>query len=73
MGDLEMPVDYDFLEILLSLAFFSGAEVGDIWSPKFCILNDKYYIHNKRLLDDNNIEFLHFLYVLYIGYRRQDM
>ncbi len=22
------------------------------------------YIHNKRLLDDNNIEFLHVLYVL---------
>ncbi len=30
----------------------------------FCILIPKYYIHNKRLLDDNNIEFLHFLYVL---------
>ncbi len=28
----------------------------------FCILNAKYYIHNKRLLDDNNIQFLHFLY-----------
>ncbi len=23
----------------------------------------KYYIHNKRLLNDNNIEFFHFLYV----------
>ncbi len=30
----------------------------------FCILIAKYYIHNKRLLDDNNIEFLHFLNVL---------
>ncbi len=30
----------------------------------FCILIAKYYIHNKRLLDDNNIEVLHFLYVL---------
>ncbi len=30
----------------------------------FYILNGEYYIHNKRLLDDNNIEFLHLLYVL---------
>ncbi len=38
---------------------------GDLWSPKyFFILNAKYYIHNKRLVDDNNIEFLHFLYEL---------
>ncbi len=30
----------------------------------FCILNAKYYIHNNSLLDDNDIEILHFLYVL---------
>ncbi len=34
----------------------------DLWSPKFLYLNAKYDIHNK--IDDNNIEFLHFLYVL---------
>ncbi len=38
---------------------------GEIFEVlNFCILNAKYYIHNKRLLDDNNIEFLNFLYVL---------
>ncbi len=38
---------------------------GEIFEVlSFCILNAKYYIHNKRLLDDNNIEFHHFLYVL---------
>ncbi len=30
----------------------------------FGILKAKYYIHNKILLYENNIEFLHFLYVL---------
>ncbi len=28
-----------------------------------CILNTKYYIHNKWLLDGDNVEVLHFLYV----------
>ncbi len=30
----------------------------------WCILNAKCYIHNKGLLDENNTEFLHFLYAL---------
>ncbi len=47
---------------VLSLAFTS--EGGGFEVLNFCVLNAKYYIRNKRLLDDNNIEFLHFLYVL---------
>ncbi len=56
-----------FLEECIILAFISalgrgGREIVEF--PNCCILNAKYYIHNKRLLDDNDIEFLHFLYVL---------
>ncbi len=47
---------------ILSLTFISEGEIFE--SLNICILNAKYYIHNKRLLDDNNIEFLHILYVL---------
>ncbi len=34
--------------------------IFEVWNV--CILNAKYYIHNKRLVDDNNIEFLCFSY-----------
>ncbi len=30
----------------------------------FCIIIAKYYIHNKRLLEDNNIDFFNVLYDL---------
>ncbi len=50
-----------FWKNVLFLAFTSVGEIFEVLN--FCILNAKYYIHNKRLLDDN-IEFLHFLYVL---------
>ncbi len=50
-----------FWKNILSLAFTSS---GRSLKSTFCILNAKYYIHNKRLLDDNNIEVLHCLYVL---------
>ncbi len=62
MGDLELPADYDFLEKCIIFGFHLTGEIFEVL--KFCILNTKYYINNKRLLDDNNIEFLHFLYVL---------
>ncbi len=53
-----------FWKNVLYLAFISGV-VGEIFEVLIiCILIAKYYIHNKKLLDDNNIEFLHFLYVL---------
>ncbi len=60
MGDLEIQVDYDFLEECIIFGFhLSGG--GQIFKVlKFCILHAKNYKHNKRLLDDNNIEFLHF-------------
>ncbi len=53
----------NFWKNVVPLAFVSGGG-GDLWNPKFLYLNAKNYTHNKRLLDDNNIEFLHFLYVL---------
>ncbi len=62
MGDLEIPADYDFLEECIIFGFHVRGESFEVII--LCILNAKYYIHNKRLLDDNNIEFLHFLYVL---------
>ncbi len=62
MGDLEFPADYDFLEECIIFGFHLSREIFEVLN--FCILNAKYYIHNKRLLDDNNIEFVHFLYVL---------
>ncbi len=63
MADSKIPVDYDFLEECIIFGFHvRGGGIFEVLH--FCILNVKYYIHNKRLLDDNNIEFLHFLYVL---------
>ncbi len=61
MGDLEIAADYDFLEECIIFGFHLRAEIFEVLN--ICILIAKYYIHNKRLLDDNNIEFLHFLYV----------
>ncbi len=63
MGDLNIPADYDFLEECIIFGFhLSGwGEIFEVLN--FCILNAKYYMHNKRLLDDNNIEFLHFMYL----------
>ncbi len=62
MGNLKIPADYDFLEECIIFGFHLRWEIFGVLN--ICILNDKYYIHTKRLLDDNNIEFLHFLYVL---------
>ncbi len=62
MGYLKIPADYDFLEKCIIFGFHLREEIFDVLN--FCILNAKYYINNKKLLDDNNIEFLHFLYVL---------
>ncbi len=62
MRDLEIPADYDFLKECIIFGFHLRGEIFEVLN--FCILNGKYYMHNKRLLDDNNIEFLHFLYVL---------
>ncbi len=62
MGDLEIPADYDFLEECIIIGFDLKGEIFEVLN--FCILNAKCYIHNKKLLDDNNIECLHFLYVL---------
>ncbi len=62
MGDLEIAIDYDFLEECIVFGFHLRGEIFEVLN--FCILIAKHYIHNKRLLDDNNIEFLHFLYVL---------
>ncbi len=62
MEDLEIPTNYDFLEECIIFGFHLRGEIFEVLN--FCILNSKYYTHNKRLLDDNNIEFLHFLYAL---------
>ncbi len=62
MGDFEIAADYDFLEECIIFGFHLRGPIFEILN--FCILIAKCYIHNKRLLDDNNIEFLHFLYVL---------
>ncbi len=62
MGDLEIRADYDFLEECIIFGFHLRGEIFK--ALNLSILNAKYYIHNKRLLDDNNIEFPHFLYVL---------
>ncbi len=60
-----IAADYDFLEECIIFGFHLRGGVGEIFEVLiFCILIAKYYIRNKRLLDDNNIEFLHFLYVL---------
>ncbi len=61
MGDLGIAADYDFLEECIIFGFHLRGEIFEVLN--FCILIAKYYIHNKRLLDDNNKEFLHFLYV----------
>ncbi len=58
MGYLKIPADYDFLEEFIIFGFHLFEVL------KFCILNAKYYIHNKRLLDDNCTEVLHYLCVL---------
>ncbi len=62
MGDLNITADFDFLEESIMFGFHLREEIFEVLN--FCILNAKYYKHNKRLLDDNNIEFPHFLYVL---------
>ncbi len=53
MGDLEIAADYDFLEECIIFGFHLSGEIFEVLN--FCILNTKYYIHNKRLLYDNNI------------------
>ncbi len=53
MGDLKFPADYDFLEECITFGFHLRGKIFKVLI--FCILNAKYYIHNKRLLDDNNI------------------
>ncbi len=62
MGDLNILANYDSLEESIIFGFHLRREIFEVLN--FCILNAKYYIHNKRLLDDNNREFLYFLYVL---------
>ncbi len=52
MGDLKIPADYDFLEECIIFGFHLRVEIFEVLN--ICILNAKYYIHNKRLLDDNN-------------------
>ncbi len=64
MGYLKISADYDFLEECIIFGFHLRGEIVEVLNC--CILNAKYYIHNKRLPDDNSIEFLHFLYVLKI-------
>ncbi len=51
-----------FREKCIIFCFHLRVEIFEVLNV--CILIAKYYIHNKRLLDDNNIEFLQFLYVL---------
>ncbi len=58
----DIAADYDFLEECIIFGVHLRGKISEVLN--FCILNAKYYIHNKRLLDNNNIEFLHFLYVL---------
>ncbi len=58
MGDLEIPADYDFQEECIILGFNRRGGGGIFEVLHFCILKAKHYIHNKRLLNDNNIEFL---------------
>ncbi len=48
--------------ICIIFGFHLRGEIFEVLN--ICILIAKYYIHNKRLLNDNNIEFLHCLYVL---------
>ncbi len=55
--DFEIPADYDFLEECIIFGFHRREIFED---QNFCILNAKYYIHNKRLLYYN----FDFLYVL---------
>ncbi len=64
MDDLEIAADYNFLEKCIIFGFHLMGEIFDVLN--FCILITKYYIHIKILLDDNNIGFLHFLYILKI-------
>ncbi len=52
-----------FFEECITFGFqLRGEEIFEVLT--FCILIAKYYMHNRRKLDDINIEFLHFLYVL---------
>ncbi len=53
MGDLEIAADYEFLEECIIFNFHLTGKIFE--DLNFCILIAKYYIHNKRLLDDNNI------------------
>ncbi len=69
-GNLNIPADYAFLEVCIIFGFQLKGGGGIVEVLNFCILNAKYYIHNKRLLDDNNIEFLHFLYIYPISRSR---
>ncbi len=58
MADLDIPADYDFLEECIIYGYHLRGDIFEVLD--FLILNPKYYTHNQRLLDDTNIEFLHF-------------
>ncbi len=65
MGDLEILAEYWAYLGRMYYLWPSPQEVGEIFEVQnFCILDAKCYIHNERLLEDNNVEFLHFLHVL---------
>ncbi len=51
MGDLKIPAEHNFLEECIIFGFHLRGEIFEVLN--FCILNAKYYIRNKRLLDDN--------------------
>ncbi len=52
-GRVNIPGDYEFLEECIIFGFHLRGEILEVLN--FCILNTKYYIHNKRLLDDDNM------------------
>ena len=59
LGDIIIPPEYECLEECMIFGFQPRGEIFEVLN--FCILVAKYYIHTKRLLDDNNIVFLTFL------------
>jgi hypothetical protein len=62
LGDIKIQTEYECLDKCILFGFPPRGEIFEVLN--FCILNAKYYIHNKKLLDENNIEFLQFLYIL---------
>ncbi len=62
VSDIEITLQYEFLEESIIFGFQMNGEVFDILN--YCILNGKIYIHKQKLFHENALDFYDYLWEL---------